>query len=87
MFFTSPPKSTNLQGKCYVFFLYLEDIFIANPLTNAIELSSAIKSNILQQTLVKPKLNLPAKAHHINATVKEAGCNFDCICLKFLYTE
>lgn len=60
---------------------------IVNSLTTATELSSAIKSNILQQTLVKAKLNFPVNAHHINATVEEAGCYFDCICSKFLYRK
>lgn len=69
-------------------YLYLEDILIANALTNAIELSSAIESNVLQQTLVNAKLNLPANACHINATVKEAGYNFDSICYtKFVYRK
>lgn len=48
-------------------------------------LGKRIKFSVLHQTVVKAKLNLPANASHINATVKEAGCNFVCISMKLLH--
>lgn len=66
-------------------FLHLEYSLIANPLTLAKELNSAIKISALHQTLVKAKCNFSANAPHINATVKEAGCNFVRICMKLLH--